>query len=108
MHYREFQPRPESRSFLHCLWTLETDDRSVQRIVPDGRPELILNLANPCEALHEGEWRLQPQSFLAGQLTGPLRIRPSGPTRILGVRFLPQGAARIFDVAMDDVAGRIL
>jgi len=25
MHYREFQPRPESRHFLHCLWTLETD-----------------------------------------------------------------------------------
>src|SRR3982751_463857 len=106
MRYREYQPRPESRPFLHCLWTLETDDRSVQRIVPDGRPELIVNLAAPCEALRDGSWRLQDRSFLAGQLTGPLRIRPSGPARILGARFLPQGAAAVFGVAMDEITDR--
>ena len=38
MLYREFQPDASTQSVLHCLWTLETDDRSVQRIVPDGRP----------------------------------------------------------------------
>src|ERR1041384_4655023 len=108
MHYRELQPRPESQSFIHCLWTLDTDDRSVQRIVPDGRSELIVNLAKPCEYFHEGAWQLQPAAFLAGQITGPLLIRPSGPAKILGARFHPQGAARVFDMAMDGIVDRIV
>jgi AraC-like DNA-binding protein len=108
MLYREFTPRQDTRSFLHCLWTLETSDCSIQRIVPDGRPELIVNLCSPCEALHDGSWRLQPRAFLAGQITGPFRIRPSGETKILGARFRPQGAARVFPLAMSEITGAIL
>jgi AraC-like DNA-binding protein len=97
MDYRELQPRPESRPFLHCLWTLETDGDAVQRIVPDGRQELIVNLGLPFESFHGGEWRRQPRAFVTGQLTGPLLVRPNGPARILAARFRPDGASRVFD-----------
>jgi AraC-like DNA-binding protein len=107
MHYREFQPRPEARTFLHCLWSLETGDSAVQRIVPDGRPELIVNLGTPFEWFREGEWRGQPRVFLAGQLTGPLLVRPAGPARILAARFQPQGASRVFDFPMDAITGDV-
>jgi AraC-like DNA-binding protein len=103
MLYREFQPRPECRSFLHCLWTLETSEIAVQRIVPDGRPELIVNLAAPFEAFRGGEWRLQARCFLAGQITGPLLVRPSGRARIVAARFQPQGAARVFSFPIDRI-----
>ncbi len=97
MDYREIQPRPESRPFLHCLWTLETDGDAVQRIVPDGRQELIVNLGVPLESFHDGEWRRQPRAFVTGQLTGPLLVRPNGPARILAARFHPYGASQVFD-----------
>jgi AraC-like DNA-binding protein len=103
MLYREFQPRPESRAFLHCLWTLETSEIAVQRIVPDGRTELIVNLGAPFEAFRGGEWRLQARCFLAGQITGPLLVRPSGPARIVAARFQPQGAARVFSFPIDRI-----
>jgi AraC-like DNA-binding protein len=96
MDYREFQPRRETSSFLHCLWTLETDGAAVQRIVPDGRQELIVNLGVPFESFHDGEWRPQPRAFLTGQLTGPLLVRPRGPARILAARFHPHGASQVF------------
>jgi AraC-like DNA-binding protein len=100
MRYAEHDPSPAARSLLACLWELETDGRDVQRIVPDGRSELIFNLAAPFESFREDEWRLQPRCFLAGQLTGPLLIRPSGPAHILAARFHPQGASRVFDFDM--------
>ena len=108
MLYREFQPRSESLSFLHCLWTLETDGDAVQRIVPDGRPELIVNLGVPFEAFRAGEWRRQPRAFLHGQLTGPLLVRPSGLGHIVGARFQPHGAAWIFGFPMDQIVDDIL
>jgi AraC-like DNA-binding protein len=108
MHYRDYQPRPESLPFLQCLWTLETDGNAVQRIVPDGRPELIVNLGVPFEAFRDGEWRRQPRAFLHGQLSGPLLIRPSGPAHILAARFQPHGAARVFTVPMDQIVNDVL
>jgi AraC-like DNA-binding protein len=108
MHYREYQPRPESLSFLHCLWTLETDGDAVQRIVPDGRPELIVNLGVPFEAFRDGVWQRQPRAFLHGQLSGPLLVRPNGPAHILAARFQPHGAARVFNFPMDRIVDDIL
>jgi AraC-like DNA-binding protein len=97
VEYREVQPHPPSQSFLHCLWTLETDSGGIQRIVPDGRQELIVNLGVPFESFRDGAWTRQPRAFLTGQLTGPLLVRPSGPARILAARFHPHGASRVFD-----------
>jgi AraC-like DNA-binding protein len=108
MEYREFQPQPETRSFLHCLWTLETDGDAVQRIVPDGCPELIVNLGAPFEAFRDGAWQRQPRAFLHGQLSGPLLVRPSGPAHILAARFQPHGAARVFASSMDQIVDNIL
>jgi AraC-like DNA-binding protein len=96
MQYREFQPSPESRHFLHCLWTLETDGDAVQRIVPDGRQELIVNLGEAFESFRDGHWVRQPRAFLTGQLTGPLLVRPGGSARILAARFHPHGATQVF------------
>ena len=42
MHYREIQPSAAAAKFVRCYWTLEDDGLAgLQRIVPDGRPELI-------------------------------------------------------------------
>src|SRR5690348_634726 len=107
MLYREFSPRAESQSFVHCLWELEAEGDAVQRIVPDGRSELIVNLGVPFESFHEGFWRQQPQVFLTGQLTSPLRVRPAGPAHIVAARFQPHGAARVFDFPMDRIVNEV-
>jgi len=110
LEYREITPGGEARGFIDCCWTMECDasEASVQRVVPDGRAELIFNLAEPFESFQDGQWRIQPACFVAGQITGPLLLRPSGPAKILGARFLPQGAGQVFGVPMHELTGRMV
>jgi hypothetical protein len=65
----------------------------VQRIAPDGCPELIFDIGAPYEEQGEdGGWRLQPSALFAGQMTRPLALRPVGPTELVAIRFAPDGA----------------
>src|SRR5689334_1365615 len=119
MQYREFKPDGSMARSIKCYWILEDPSPSAeaQRIVPDGRPELIFNLGQPFESLVNGQWRRQPQSFIAGQITRPILLRSSGPAKVLGIRFHPHGAHHILGlplheltdsvVALDDVSVRL-
>jgi AraC-like DNA-binding protein len=106
--YREIRPSARLRPFVDSFWILEHDgeEPAPQRVVPDGHPELILNWSQPFEAFESGQWRGQPRSFLAGQIDGPLLLRPRGPLKMLGVRFHPHGAARVLRPPMHELSGR--
>ena len=109
MRYREFAPGADAGRFVACYWMLEgATPGDVQRVVPDGRAELILNLDQPFESLQDGRWQAQPQTFFAGQLTGPLRLRAPSATRILGVRFRPGGAGQLLGVPMQETTDRVI
>lgn len=104
MRYRESKPSAAMSRFVRCYWVLEDDDASrVQRIVPDGRAELILNLGQPYEAQKDGVWSRQPECFLIGQITGPLVLRATGPVRIIGVTFHPHTAGELLKVPMSEM-----
>ncbi|HEY1341364.1 MAG TPA: helix-turn-helix domain-containing protein [Bryobacteraceae bacterium] len=104
--YRELRPPEPLRSFVDSFWTLEQEggDALPQRVVPDGHAELILNLGEPFEFSDAGEWRRQPRCFFTGQIAGPLLLRPSSRGRIIGIRFHPHGAARVFGPPMQELA----
>jgi AraC-like DNA-binding protein len=111
MEYRAIQPDPAASPFIDRLWILTDDEgggeqAAVQRVVPDGSPELILNLGRPFEVFQNGKWKPQSKCFLAGQITGPLRLRPNGPAKIIGVRFRPHGAQQVIGVPMHELTGR--
>ncbi len=47
IRYREIRPSARLRPFVHTFWILEHDgEEGVQRVVPDGHSELILNWAS--------------------------------------------------------------
>ena len=108
MHYQRIAPGPAAAAFIGHYWTLEAAEHGpVQRVVPDGSPELILNLGQPFESCVDGVWRAQPRCFVAGQITGPLLLRPAGPCRILGVHFRPHGLAALRGIHANELTGRI-
>ena len=93
--YHEFAPPPELAPWIKVVWTYAAPNPSpvVQRIAPDGCPELILDLGAPYEELgQDGRWRLQPPAIFAGQMTRPIAIRPVGPVELVALRFHPDGA----------------
>lgn len=93
--YQEFEPPAALKPFVRVIWTYADPDPApvVQRIAPDGCPELIFDLGAPYEEQDEGgAWRLQPPALFAGQMTRPLALRPVGPTELVAIRFEPDGA----------------
>lgn len=115
--YEEHASPASLRPFVRTLWTYAAPNPSgaVQRIAPDGCPELILDLGRPYEEEGpDGVFRLQPQALFAGQMTRPLALRPVGPVELVAVRFEPDGArdwlGRSAHLALDqrlDMTGRL-
>lgn len=107
--YAECEPRPELSPLVRLMWRYEDANPSdvVQRIPPDGCPELILHLAEPYEEQgDDGVFRRQPRAVFAGQMTRPLRLRAGGPVRCAGLRFEPDGARAWFGAAMSQATDR--
>lgn len=93
--YAEFPPPPSLAPWVKVVWTYAAPAPSatIQRIAPDGCPELILDIGAPYEEQGpDGVWRLQPRAIFAGQMTRPIAIRPVGPVELVAVRFHPDGA----------------
>ena len=97
MRYREFYPHSPLNTVIECFWTLESETEEPgsrpEKILPDGCVELILNFSARFIQHTETSTRLQPQTFVAGQLTCPLLISPTGPVQLIGIRFHPGGTA---------------
>lgn len=94
MRYDEFAPSDTLAPFVHCLWMFEGHDLAeLQRVVPDGRCELILHWRAPYLEPADGGWTAQPRALFAGQLTQPLHLLAREPVGVVGVRFRTAGAA---------------
>jgi AraC-like DNA-binding protein len=93
MRYTELPPPPELADYVHCLWIFEGEDAAEpQRIVPDGRAELVLHWRTPYLEKVGDAWVPQPRALFAGQLTRPLHLLAREPAGVVGVRFRTAGA----------------
>ena len=109
--YQEHEPPASLRPFVRTIWTYAAPDPdpTVQRIAPDGCPELILDIGSPYEEQgDDGVFRLQPQALFAGQMTRPLALRPAGPVELVAIRFEPDGARDWLGQALVEATDRRL
>lgn len=87
--YREI-PFADPNSAFECAWEMRcAKEGTIQRVVPDGRAELIVQLGDAPEQMVDGDWVKQPTSLIAGQITRPLFLRLSARTVTRGLRFRP-------------------
>ena len=122
MLYREFRPSERLSPDIECFWLLEGYEASAsdrpERLLPDGCIELIVNLGDRFrERLDDGSEVVQPVRFVAGQMTRPVHVMPTGSVRLFGVRFTPGGTVPFIDgppaeltnqiVALDALAWRL-
>jgi AraC-like DNA-binding protein len=108
MHYAERPPSATLAPYVKCIWRFESESPGKpDRIVPDGRPELIVHRgARFAELDARGAHHLQPGVLFAGQVTRSLRLRATGPAAVMGVRFHPHGARAFVGVSMRELTDR--
>jgi AraC-like DNA-binding protein len=112
--YREHPLPPPLSAFVECVWFLRVERNGApatssapERVVPDGCPELIVHLADPCRAGRPGQPRaIQPAAVLVGPLTSSLLLEPAGEVATMGVRFRPGGLAAFLRAPADELADR--
>jgi AraC-like DNA-binding protein len=107
--YEELTPPPELGALVHRMWTLTgraTADGPFQRAMPDGRAELIFNLADPFECLDGAVGLRQPLALLVGPSRRAMAIRPTGRVDLVGIRFRPEALAAWLRIGGDEVTGR--
>lgn len=112
MRYCEIKPAPPLNRFVECFWTLESDTPSdsiqPERILPDGCVELILNFGAEFSQHCDGRLKLQPRSFLVGQMTGPILISTTGVVQSLGIRFHPGGTLPFLRVPLQELTDQVV
>jgi len=93
LEYHELVPSPALGEIIKCIWALRSDRVSPEAsapeipILPDGRMELVLDLADPMLRIADGVMTIQPVVLVVGQMTGPALVRPTGRVDLVGVRF---------------------
>ena len=104
MTYKEIKPGNLLKQYVKCYYIYEsaTDAAFEDTVFPSGCVEIIFNLGS-------GKWQTaagdgfvtNPSIELWGQIIQPLPIRSIGKNTMLGVRFLPHGAALFLNNKVD-------
>jgi AraC-like DNA-binding protein len=96
LRYREVQPPADLRWAIECLWFAEGPEGGAERIVPDGCPELVVQLGGEMRAGEEGgALRVQPRALVVGQRSRALLVAPDSGFRTVAVRLRPAALGRV-------------
>jgi len=94
--YQELPPPADLGALVECFWFASGPAGGVEHIVPDGCPELVVQLGASIEAGEEGApLAAQPRALLVGSREGPLHVAPTGAFSTVGVRIRPGGLGRL-------------
>lgn len=101
MEYREFVPEGPLRDHVRCIWTMRAAGGGLDRLLPDGTCEIVLNRGDPFR--HEG--RLQPRAMVVGQMPRFMDIEATGAVDLVGIRFRPGGLYPFLRAPMSELTG---
>jgi transcriptional regulator GlxA family with amidase domain len=110
VQYCELPASPPLDAVVRCFWFLSGDLSGAppQTVVPDGRLEIILHLADPFRRIGaDGEVRTQSRILFSGQLTAPITVCPSGITDIVGIRLRTATANALFSSPLSELSDRV-
>jgi AraC-like DNA-binding protein len=101
MKYSRFIPKICLQHIVEYYWIVEGENMSVQKIIPDGCPELIFHFGDPYKISSATiQEKLQSSVLIAGQLDQPIFLRPTGQSGVLGVKFKAIGLWKLFGCDM--------
>jgi len=101
VEYSELIPGSPLRDHVRCIWTMRGEGGGLERILPDGTCEIVINRGDPFR--HEG--RVQPRTMVVGQMARFMEIEPTGAVDLIGIRFRPGGLYPFLGAPMSELTG---
>ena len=110
MGFERIAPRTELTRFIECFWIVDDPDPSpvIQKIIPDGFPEMIFHFGDPYLIKLNTKWSRQSWSLLGGQMTNHFFLKNAGVSSILGIKFKPAALSLLFGVDMYALTNRVV
>jgi hypothetical protein len=86
MHFKRIDPSPELAHIIECLWILESSNPpTVQKIIPDGFPEIIFHYRDAYKINIGGTWEDLEKQLLAGQIRMYFFLENTGVSGMFGI-----------------------
>jgi len=111
MNFQKIIPTDGLRHIINCYWFVDSGDDCeilVQKIIPDGFPELIFHYGDPYEINLSGIWERQSQYLVAGQIKKYFFLRNTGRSGIVGIKLMPAALSDVFGISMDQLTSRVV
>ena len=110
MKYNTYAPSNLLSPYVKFYWTLEGLDASMntprERIIPDGSIELMFHRGDLFQKyIRDDQVVTQPRSFLHGQITRFIDVRPTGKIEIFSIRFQPHGLYPFLNYYISELTG---
>jgi AraC-like DNA-binding protein len=111
--FREHAIPPLLCPFVKSIWSFEDEnihrERTRERILPDACVELVIHFRDPFRNYFaDRTTKLQPQSFVVGQMKRFLEIEPSGTSGFVAVRFHAHGAYLFLRSPLTEITNSIV
>lgn len=110
MDFIRIIPHPDLNDFIECYWMMYSDDPApvVEKIIPDGYPEIIFNYRDVYQSKTIKDWNLQAPDLVAGQLTTFFYLQNTGKTGSVAIKVKPAALTQLFGICMDQYLDKIV
>lgn len=111
MQYAEFAPCHELVPYVHCVWTLNdaaVAERPAERIVPDGRMEIVFNLGDAFTGVSGARREVRPSAIIVGEIRRAVTVHPARTINLLGIRFRSAGLAPVLGLPASELADAVI
>jgi len=110
MKFQRFTPAKILEPFIECFWVAESEDviPVVQKIIPDGFPEVIFHCRDAYSIKLHNKWEIQAKTLVAGQITKHFFLQNAGASAVAGIKFKPAALTHLFGFSMDTLTDRVL
>lgn len=110
MSYQRIRPDSQLSQLIECYW--QVDDPSttpaLQKIIPDGFPEIIFHFGAPYRIRIESSWDIQAMNLVGGQIDRHVMLGNTGASDILAVKLRPATLTKWFGISMDQLTNRVV
>jgi AraC-like DNA-binding protein len=107
-------PRPPLNQFVELLWFHEglNCDYPLERVLPDGSMELIINLRDEPRHVFDRVSHRPREEYRGSWLSGPhsefIVIDTAPEASLIGAHFRPGGANAFFELPLDELRNRVV